>query len=200
MKIKIFLACTLTVLLSSFQFIPTGKVVSVAEFKKFLDSTGLAFEMPDGFTETTVNENRDLWYAFAIKSKTAHFEIRYTVWPLKEQLEEYAKCKHTPNCLRIDPNNTYSGRVQANALNMTAGEGAEVRAFPPDAVRNEFNADDGGTAVFEPKCEFGKGYKLGQMVYLHKDSIADVIVSYLSDDRETHAKYMDAAFHAIRFK
>lgn len=68
------------------------------------------------------------------------------------------------------------------------------------AVREEFNADDGGSSFFRFNCEFGKNYKYGQMVYLHKDNVADVIITYMSNDASTHSDLMMESFHALKFK
>lgn len=175
-------------------------IVSVEEFQQEMETTGLSFTMPEGYETTEVKENGDLWYGFAIKNKTADFEVRYTVWSLKDAASEYEKCKADTNCLMVNPNNFYSGRIQANVLNMTGGQDREIGAFPTKAVMSEFNADAGGSSFFEFHCEFGEGYKYGQMVYLHKDNVADVIITYMSNDRSTHSDLMDAPFHALKFK
>lgn len=177
-----------------------GKIVTVKEFVAEMDSTGLVFTMPSGYEATYVKENGDLWYGFAIKNKTADFEVRYTVWPLQDAFAEYERCKADTNCFMVNPNNFYSGRIQANVLNMTGGADADIGEFPKAAVMKEFNADAGGSSFFQFQCEFGTGYKYGQMVYLHKDNVADVIITYMSNDKSTHSELMDTPFHALKFK
>jgi hypothetical protein len=83
---------------------------------------------------------------------------------------------------------------------MTAGAGAEIGGFPSAAVKKEFNADVGASAFFELNCSFGKNYKYGQMVILHKDNVADVIITYLSNDKTKHLALMMHAFHSLVFK
>src|SRR5258705_1201346 len=124
-------------------------IVTVKEFSDFIDSVGLRFTMPENYKETYVVENGDLWYGFAIKSKSEDFEIRYSVWSLRPTIEEFEECKRNPNCKMVDPNNIFKGRVDANVLNMTAGQGAQIGYFPKDAVKEEFNADVGGSSFFE---------------------------------------------------
>jgi hypothetical protein len=176
------------------------KNVSVEEFREFSQSNGLQFTLPEGYTATAVKENRNLWYAFAMKDEQADFEVRYSIWSLKSDLGNYEQCQQTQECTMLHPNLMYQGRAQSNVLNMTAGERMDVEAFPPAAVRKEFNADAGGSSFFEFNCEFGKGYKYGQMVYLHKDDVADVIITFLSNDQETHADLMFKAFYALKFE
>ena len=99
-----------------------------------------------------------------------------------------------------NPNKIYKGRIQANVLNMTGGQNQNIGPFPPQAVKKEFNANAGGSSFFEFNCEFGEGYKYGQMVYLHKDNVADVIITYMSNDKTTHTDLMMKPFHALTFK
>lgn len=177
-----------------------AKIVKAKEFKRFVDTIGLKFEMPSGYKETFVIENSDLWYGFAIKDKKADFEVRYTVWSLKPTIDEFRKCKLEKNCVMVDPNVIYRGRIEANVLNMTGGQAWDIGPFPAQAVRAEFNADTGGSSFFEFNCGFGKGYKYGQMVYLHKDNVADVIITYMSNDKSTHSQLMEKSFHSLTFK
>jgi len=176
------------------------KIVTVDEFQKYIDTIGLKFIMPDEYKETYVKENKDLSYDFAIKDKKAEFEVRYSVWSLKPTIREYEKCRLDTNCMMINPNLIYQGRIQANVLNMTSGQDQEIGPFPAQAVKKEFNADNGGSSFFEFKCDFGKGYKYGQMVYLHKNNVADVIITYMSNDKSNHSDLMKKSFHALTFK
>ena len=176
------------------------KIVSVSEFQNFIDTIGLQFEMPTGYAPTVVKKNRDLWYCFAIKNKNADFEVRYSVWSLQPLINDYKKCQTDPNCAMVRPNMTYKGRAQTNALNMTGGISHPIGTFPTQAVKEEFNADAGGSSFFEFNCGFGTGYKYGQMIYLHKDNVADVIITYLSNDKAKHPELMNQSFHALTFK
>ncbi len=175
-------------------------IVSVNDFKAYIDPIGLQFSMPEGYKEAPVFENRDLWFAFAMKDTNADFEVRYSVWPLKPALEDYKKCQQDTNCVMVHPNVFYRGRIQSNVLNMTGGRSMMSDAFPKDAVKREFNADVGGSAFFEFSCGFGKGYAFGQAVYLHKDNVADVIITFMSNDKKTHSELMMKSFHALSFQ
>src|SRR5688572_3475610 len=115
MKTKIIGLLILTIITTAFTLcVVKGKTVKAEKFKKFIDPIGLQFEMPAGFKETLVKENKDLWYSFAIKDKNADFEVRYTVWSLKPIIEEYNKCALDTNCVMVNPNDIYKGRIQSN--------------------------------------------------------------------------------------
>ena len=201
MKRKIIGLFILTIIATSFTFSQDkGKIVKVTEFQKYIDTIGLNFIMPLDYAETIVKENKDLWYSFAIKDNKADFEVRYTVWSLKPSIIEYEKCKIDKNCLMASPNSIYKGRIQSNVLNMSGGQNIDIGAFPPQAVKKEFNADNGGSSFFQFNCGFGTGYKFGQMIYLHKDNVADVIITFMSNNKSTHSDLMAKSFHAIKFK
>ena len=127
-------------------------------------------------------------------------EVRYSLFPMKQMLANYEKSKNNPNEIMVNPNNIYVGIMSTNGLNMTGGKMVEIGDFPSKAVKKEFNADYGGNGFFEFNCEFGKGYKFGQFVCLHKENVADVIITFMSNDRNTHSDLMDIPFHALTFK
>lgn len=204
MKTKLSALLLLLLIVTSFKpitLVEDDKVVTLDEFQAMIDSVGLSFTMPPDYKVTAIKENHDLGYDFAIKNTKADFEVRYSIWSLKPTLEEYRKCKlDSAHCMMIDPNKIYSGRAMSNVANMTAGASMEFGPFPPAAVKKEFNGDKGGSAFFEFKCEFGKGYKYGQMVVLHKDNVADVIITYMSNDKTKHPDLMMVPFHSLVFK
>ncbi len=173
--------------------------LTINEFKKLCNNSGLKFKMPQGYKTKNVKENRDLAYSFAIINSDASMEIRYTIWSLKPILKEYEESLKNKKSMMINPNNIYKGRIQANVLNMTGGKMYNIGSFPPQAVKKEFNADDGGSCFFEFNCEFGKGYKYGQFMYLHKNNIADVIITFMSNNKKTHSDLMMAGFHSLKF-
>lgn len=174
--------------------------LTTKEFKSFCNSKGLKFEMPKGYKRIDVKENRDLSYSFAIVNNDSSMEIRYTIWSLKPIIEDYNKSLNDKNTMMIPPNNIYKGLIQANVLNMTGGIMYDIGSFPPQAVKKEFKADDGGSCFFEFNSEFGQGYKYGQFVYLHKDDIADVIITFMSNKKETHSDLMFVGFHSLTFE
>lgn len=175
-------------------------VVSAREFSNMIDSVGLKFTMPDNYKEADVIENGDLFYSFAMKHKNSDFEVRYSIFPMKQKLAEYELCKTTPGCAMVHPNRFFQAIAEVNVLNMTAGKGASIDPFPKDAVKREFHADVGGSAFFEFNCAFGKGYRYGQMVALQKDGVAEVIITFMSNNKSKHSELMFEVFHSLTFK
>ena len=176
------------------------QTLTLEEFKKEAELSGLHFEMPIGYTIKAVKENGDLQYSFAIINSERTMEVRYSLFPMKEMLAEYEKSKKTPNAVMINPNKLHNAIMSANGLNMTSGKDVNIGDFPPQAVKEEFNADYGGSSFFEFNCEFGKGYKYGQCVCLHKENVADVLITFMSNDKGTHSDLMEIPFHSLTFK
>lgn len=174
--------------------------LSLEDFQKQIATSGLQFEMPANYKSTDVKENPDLHYSFAIVNASGTMQIRYSIFPLEQSLIDYEKSKNDPNVTMANPNKIHIGLVMANGINMTGGKIVDVRNFPDDAVKKEFNANSGGFGFFQFNCQFGKGYKYGQFVYLHKENIANVIITFMSNDITNHAIEMQKAFHALTFK
>lgn len=176
------------------------QTLTLEEFQKQAAESGLQFNIPPGYKIKEVKKNRDLQYTFAIINSEETMEVRYSLFPMKQMLEEYEKSKKDPNVVMVNPNNIYIGLMTANGMNMTNGTMPDIGDFSPKAVKKEFNADYGGNSFFEFNCEFGKGYKYGQFVCLHKENVADVIITFMSNDRNTHSDLMDIPFHSLTFK
>ena len=96
-----------------------NRIVSVDEFKSSMDSIGLVYELPTGFKSALVHGNGDLYYQFAIINEDSTMEVRYTIFPIKQNLLEYEKLLKDLGTVMIHPNKMYTGIIQANMLNMT---------------------------------------------------------------------------------
>lgn len=190
----------LITLLISIGFNLCQNQMTLTDFQAYCDSSGMQFSMPDGYSVAEVKTNGNLHYSFAIINADSTMEIRYTIWSLKPAMKEYETSLKDENSMMIPPNNIYKGRIQANVLNMTGGIMYDIGAFPPQAVKKEFNADAGGSCFLHFNCEFGKGYEFGQFIYLHKDDTADAIITFMSNDKSTHSELMKAGFHSLSFK
>lgn len=171
------------------------------KFKEKLDATDLIFQMPKGYHFAEIKENKDMSYDYAIFNPDSTMEIRYTVWSLKEAVVAYNdKIKKNPKEKLIHPNAMYKAMVQASMVKLSGGINYEIKEFPKESVEAEFLADAGGSCFFSGNSEFMKGYQYGQFLFLHRDNVADIIVTFLSNDKEKHSELMKIPFRSVGFK
>lgn len=174
---------------------------------------------PPGWTETPVIANGQMSYAYALRCPGRRLEVRYAVRPLAGMLAEYARSKTRKNESMVDPNGLYETLFHTISLNVSAGNPANanmaeampaefarpINQFPSQAVKAEFGADWGGTALLQPGPEFGQTYKHCLLIGLHKKGAADAYCFYLFDNQQdlTEVVFGDpkkAAFHSLRFQ
>ncbi|MBC7425784.1 MAG: hypothetical protein H7321_04545 [Bacteroidia bacterium] len=201
MKFKLIAAAIIFTTLMSFSHTnDKGKIVKIRDFHLFANETGLMFAMPPGYTETYVKNNSELPYNLAIIDTLAGFEIRYSVFPLKKDVKAYNKCKKTNECKMSNPNEKYKTKAKAYALKLSGGNKVEMIQLAKDIVEKEFIAHTVSTTFIEFKSPFGKGYKYGQMIYLHKNNVADAVIIFMSNDKTTLATNMNKAYHSLVYR
>lgn len=183
-----------------------GFINSNSQNKKFedlLQKGSLNFKMPDNFDTISAVSNPDMNYELALKSKTKDLEIRYSIRPLKERIEQFEQ-KQKDTSVKMfagaHPNKIYPTVLLTVIMN-TSGNHQQIpgsKSFPPEAVKKEFNADWGATTVYPLKSTFGKGYNNCMLVTLHRNDQADVYIFYLFNNKEDLAIALPA-FHALKF-
>ena len=182
--------------------------------KKQVLAARMVLAPPAGWTETPVIGNDQMEYDYALRYPGHRLEVRYALRPLAGVLAEYARSKTKKNVTMVDPNRMYETLFRAIVLNvgmgaqagpdLAAGFSKPLQTFPPAAVKAEFGADWGATALIEPGPEFGQTYQHCLLVGLHKNNAADAYCFYLFDDQKdlTDLVFGDpakAAFHSLRF-
>lgn len=149
-------------------------------FEKLLDLNNMTFDVPKGYNEVKVINNRQMNYEKAYKHPTERFEVRYAI---------------RPHDLK------YSKQIfEMTVLNISGGQLPEYTTFTPDAVKNEFGADAGATVMVRAGKEFGQDYKYCLLVYIHKSDVGDGYIFYLADDQKIIDDLMQPIFHALKFK
>jgi hypothetical protein len=173
------------------------------DFQLVLERAKLKFTATDGMKEVKTIPNDQVGYDYAIKYKDKDFEVRYLIMPLDSLVLEYEKSKTDTTTKVIEPNQLFHSMFLVTAMN--AGMGAnggmpEVKYFDSAAVKNEFNADEGGTVFINAGKEFGQEYKYCMIVGIHKDNIGDAYIFYLSKTKDGFMDLMNPSFHSLRFK
>ena len=198
-----------TLRLLLFSFSAFSQTVSVEEFKKITDSSGLKFEMPKEYKVTKIIKNRDLDYSFAMINADSTMEVRYSIFTLKSRLKEYNDYQSSTNKtsdgmtnVMSDPNKLYWALTLSTMSNLTNGNPRQGIDYNKDAVKEEFNADFGTTVMFKLDCEYGKGYAAANLITLHKDNVADVLIVILTNIKNSDKYYSEMLipFHSLTYK
>lgn len=183
-----------------------------ARFTNALQEGLLEFKMPENFDTVAIEQNPEMNYELALRSKSDSFEIRYAIRPLKKRIAEFEKMASDTSKRKVmmaanaHPNKIYKMVFTTVLINTSIqkNSGAPTMPrfgeFPSAAVKQEFNADWGGTTGYEPRPTFAKNYKNCLTVALHKDDAADIYIFYLFNDRELMKTVLPPVFHTIKFK
>ncbi|MBN1496311.1 MAG: hypothetical protein JXA07_06050 [Spirochaetes bacterium] len=189
-------------------FLMTTSLVSFAcisnNFTKLCASSDITYSIPEGFRPVEIKQNPDLAYHYAVKHKNKKLEIRYSIFPLKEDAEaynEYVKNRSKKRIILIDPNKDHELSAITAAMNISRSKIKEgFHTFNPDAVKLDCNADWGASYYIENNSIYGKGYKYSLVVALHKKNRANAFIVYLFDTEEDVGNEIAASFCNLKFK
>jgi hypothetical protein len=194
----IFSSVLLWILLSSFTVGGLPKT-----FEEMLERGKMTFQQPEGYEKTKIIQNKQMNYEYAIKHTKENLEIRYAIRPLDSYLRDYDKWEKDTSegkGILIHPNKWYKTSMQTTALNISGGQFPQIAEFEPEAVKQEFNADWGASAIVPLGQEFGQDYQFCMFVALHKDNCADAYCFILSDKRENFKKITEIEYYSLKFK
>lgn len=172
-------------------------------FTELMGRAHMTFTKPDGFEQVPVIDNNQVAYQYAMKYKGKNFEVRYSIMPLDSFVIDYNNSLKDTTKQVIEPNRIFASMVVVTAMNASMGSdggAGEPNNFNEDAVKQEFNADEGKVIRFEPGKEFGQNYTIGMLVALHKKDVGDAYIFFLSDSKEGFTDMMMPAFHSLKFK
>ena len=161
----------------------------------------MVFESPDSLASTPVVFTRALRYDYAIKYPHKNFEVRYMVKPSDNAWKEYDLHKKDikKGDINTNPDSIYLSAFQTIILNVSGGLPA-IKEFDKNSVKQEFNADWGGTVALIPRKDFGQNYNYCMIVALHKSHLGEAYIFYLADSAEGFNESVAPVFHALKFK
>jgi len=136
------------------------------------------------YKDISVKKNDFQKYDLAIWSKKEKLEIRYSIEPFL-----------TDTPLNSIPH-LQCMKVITNVATNDEDVAVSVHSMSQKELLEEFNADWGAVAYFQPKPEFGN-YKHCKMLALFKEGKATAYVFFLFDKA---SEVVDQRFYALRFK
>jgi len=162
----------------------------------------ITLQLAPELVPTKPKNNQDVLYHRAYKVKGEDFEIRIRYEVLAPLIAQYEESKKPgSNMVMVPPNNLFQSFFMVAMMNILQGD-AEPRmnAFPPEAVKEEFNADAGLTSFGQGKSEFLGKYKYVLAYSIHKKDIGVATVFFLFNNAEKGAKTYKRYFYITRFK
>jgi hypothetical protein len=184
-----------------------------SKFNSELAKAGMTFRMPDGAVEVPIVKNRQMHYELAVTIPGKPIEVRYAIAPystIRNAMKSSQKGGDTTEAFNKKINDMARIITYTIATNVGGGirdSTIKSQMFPPQAVKNEFGADYGGTILIPVKNNsFGTGYKFCMMIAIHKDYAGDGYVMYLGDSLQSLAPIVkeyfnvNGGFYALRFK
>ena len=178
----------------------TGFSQTKAEFEDILKECGITLNIPEMFIESPVINNKNMDYEYAVKYPDRDFVLRYAIRPIKYKVYPNDSIKKAVESKIMVRNNTYEKNMKSVLFNISGGYDYEFKAFEKSAAVDEFNADWGAITLVELRSDFGKGYRFCMVVALHKDSVADAYLFFLSNAQDSFPKNMRPLFHSLRFE
>ena len=164
-------------------------------FIRELDDGGLVFRetLLKDFAPAPIIDNEHMNYELAARRAQPDLEIRYAIRTFDP----------SPREPTVAPEAMAGPMLTATLLNITAQQSdiLDFTEFPPDAVKNEFNADWGATALVIPKKEFSADFDTCMVVYIYKKRVgAFMFYLFNSTSQDAAIKGWQDVYYALRFR
>ncbi len=169
--------------------------MSKSELLNFIKKNYISFAMPKDFEEVKIIANSNMPYHYAIKNKNADFELRIYIESLTDLKKEFK----TKGIKDVSINNLFERRFLSSLDNISQAQ-PQYLVYDAKAVVPKFNGSIGLFSHFDysVNSEYGKGYKHGTFMVIHKDNIADLYLSFLYNNNNNAV--FKLAEKTLRFK
>lgn len=178
-----------------------SQVALDAAFLQALDQNGLTFRetaLAD-YNPTRIVNNPHMNYELAVRSRKVPLEIRYAI----------RRYDPSPREAAVRPELEAQAEFMAVLLNI--GTPANPKdptsailnstEFEPKAVKNDFNAEWGATALVNPKKEFAGGFDRCMVVYIYRKRVGGYIFYMFKDTQMQSAlEEIEKVFTTMRFR
>lgn len=167
----------------------------IAHFEETLSRSGMLFEMPQGYEEVPVIDNRSMRYSYAIKNKETGIEVRYRI-----------DLARTNDSSRVEPPARYDFMTALAVLynisdkSVQAPELAKrLMVVNKEHASRDYNADAAIISFLKPGEEFGQEYKHCGMVLITKEGNAKAWIFMLFDDANSFRQHTQTVTSALKY-
>ncbi len=153
-------------------------------FLSKLEQAGIEFLAPleNSYRNLEVHDNSLQAYELAILHRKQKVEIRYVVEPLPEDTSQ-------------DIPHIFFAKKAINIAANTDDSVLSIHTMKTQQLQEDFNADWGAIAFFQPKLEFSTKAHC-KMVAVHAEGKGNLYIFYLFDDPQTD---LEELFATVRF-
>ena len=180
-----------------------NKIISLLILLLFSNALLAQMELPDSFIDELAKSSLEINIPLEnrykdIKIKENNFRTYdLALWSKKEKLEiRYAIDSFETDTILNQIPHVECMKVISNVATNSDEAAISVHSMSNKELLEEFNADWGAVAYFQPKPEFGE-YKHCKMLALFKEGKASAYVFFLFDEA---SEALDNRFYALQFK
>lgn len=179
-------------------------------FQKKLEQCKLVYAMPPNVEEVPVVKNELVKYDYAVKLKDKNVEIRYSIWPLSDEMyKTYENRTKKEGDSVLNPEiffNTVSSYMFSQiSQGKLSPDAVKLQKLSPVGAKKDFGADASAMFIGPVGEKFSKDHNFGLFMVFHKGHAADIYVLYLFENKEAMFKLQQeitsdpSIFNAMRF-
>lgn len=156
------------------------------EFKEFTTVTseaGIAFTLPEGFSELKTPDNEDFNFNYAMTIPGQEFEVWLQVRSQKENYNTYVKAQEANGKPAENLDSLYIEIGKTNAVKLSGDDSYFVRSLSQRVLAG-YNADAGKTFLCNiPDSEATKHYKYALLITLQKNKVGTILAVCLTNEK-----------------
>lgn len=164
-------------------------------FDTLISRHGLVYTTPINFKQVKPKKNRPVGYQYAIEKLDEKFEIRYMIFDL-----DSAKKRDVKHAEWNIVAKTNFETILLAASKKGSPASSPIIEYPPESVKDEFNADWGATESFIPSSKFGKKFKHCVSSTIIKDSTSQVVMFFMFEDVQKQENLLTEHYYNLKFK
>lgn len=164
-------------------------------FEQLATEVGIELLVPDGYRQSSGENNPLLPYELVLTREDARVEVRYALRPIGRIDIDY----RDPHNAAPEPEHIYP-LMYAALIDQLAYGGSDVRReYTPEQAREQFGADWAAAAIFDVRREFAGDYRQAMLLALHRQRRGEAYAVVLFDDPQQVREELDQAFRTLRF-
>ena len=165
-------------------------------FDELLNETGLEFNPPAEYLETSIAPNDLLPYEKALIASDKQVEIRYALRPLSRMTVAY----EDPHSSAPEPNHMFTMMFTALIGNLSDGGNTPHREYTQEKAREKFNADWAALSIFDLEKAYSEKFSQAFLLAIHKNNLADAYIVIMFNENKLVKERLDEIMSSLKFR